>query len=101
MNHENCEMKIRGKVTELIQSLRMMEEDISWLTVHPGGVQTVDGTRVFPLMENEIRYLVCTFLCASKFRWDVSRRIVDGDRHHFGKEIRITKNTMKNTTIFR
>lgn len=101
MNHENCEMKIRGKVTELVQSIRKIEEDKSWFTVHSGGVQTEDGILVFPLIENEIRYLVCNFLFASKFRWEVNFRIVDGDRHHFGKEIRITKNTVKNTTIFR
>jgi len=101
MNHENCEMKVRSKVAELVQSIRKIEEDTSWFTVHPGGVQTEDGILVFPLKKIEIRYLVCNFLCASKFRWDVIHRIADGDRHHFGKEIRITKNTMKKPTIFR
>lgn len=101
MNHENCEMKIRGKVTELIRSIRMIEEETSWVTLHSGGILTEDGMFVFPLKEIEIRYLVCNFLCASKFHWEVNLCIADGDRHHFGKEIRITKNTMKKPTIFR
>jgi len=101
MNHGNCEMKIRGKVTELVQSIRMIEEETSWVTLHSGGILTEDGMLLFPLKEIEIRYLVCNFLCASKYRWEVYHHISDGDRHHFGKEIRITKNSMKKPTIFR